>query len=374
MSILDRDHSWGRVLLAGLALHLMTVMACGAPPATAETLAQRRKEIASRSEAERQELVRKYDQYQRLSVDERQKLEDIHKTTESDPELKTVMQNYCNWLRDLDVTQREELRHAQTPEQKRNLVVRFHAIQLKRKEEVWRENNSLPPEKQRPFSKLLTSDELKTVMTALEVAAVEDGILDQKTQAALAKIWGTPHYKLLMRAIGDYRHQADGQPREFEVPQSAKKAFEEILFRVEGRQDLRTRWRSNASPNELRTMFFYLLYRSTEDEARREFRGPDADKLKELLFSALPADKQAQFSLLPREKQDPFLWQMHLNEIMRAFKKAGDLPMLNGDGNQPGRPGGDHNRQFRNNEGNRALRSPLDRSSDQSPPVRRPQP
>lgn len=367
MSLLARSRLWNPIFAWCVALQLVATVASGAPPVTEDTLAQRRKSIASLPEPKRQELARKYDQYQRLSTDERNKLQDLHDVMEAEPDLKKVMDKYCEWLKNLDLTQREQLRQAKTPEQKRNLVVKFYAAQVKRKEDAWREINPVPPEKQRPFIPPLTSDDLKSVMTALEAGVAKPDVLDSKTQAALAATQGTQHYKLLIRAIGDYTHPADGRPRKFEIPKSAKTAFEEAIRHSEGRQKLGDMWRQS---DHQRNMFFYLLARSTAEEARREFRGPDADKLKETLFNSLPPEKQLQFTQAPPDRHDPFLMRIHLDELWQAFSRAGDLPRLEGDGSGRSRPL-NFFPQFKGGEDNRPQRPLPGRNSDQPPEGRR---
>ena len=378
MSLLDRGCRGMRGLIPCLALQLVTVAACGAPPVDHETLEQRRKSIASLSDSKRQDLVRKYDQYQRLSVDERRKLEDIHTATEKDPGLKQVMDNYSNWLKNLDVTQREELRQAKTPEQKRNLVVQFHKVQAKQKDEAWQKIKPMdqsPPEKQGLFRRPLTSEELKKFMTALEVGVTKEGILDQATQSALSKSEGTQHYKLLLRAIGEYYYPEDGKRRQFELPISVKETWEEIIRHREGRQRLGEGWRIGpGSPTrEQREGFFLFLAKSTFEEAYREFHGPEGNKLKETLFNSMSPDQQTYFSQKPALHRDQFLIGFHLGELRQAFIKAGNLPHPEGDGPGSRRPGV-FPLPYKDGDENRRSRPLQDRGPDQPPGGRRPKP
>lgn len=350
MSLLSR--TWTVPLIACLMLQMITTVARGAPPVADEALAERRKSIAALPDAARQELIRKYEQYQQLTPEERNKLQNLHDVMEAEPDLKKVMDRYCDWLKNLDLTQREQLRQAKTPEQKRNLVSKFYQAQVQRKEDAWRNANPLPPEKQRLPVPLLNGSELKKVMTALESECVKEGILDSKTQNALASAPGTQRYKLLVRAIGEYHHPAGGPQREFEIPQTVKTTLEEVIRQGEGRQKLNELLRNGDRLRNMRNMFFYLLARSTAEEARHEFRGSDAGPLKLALFNALPTERQTQFSQAPPDKRDPLLMRMHLDEIWTAFSKAGDFPRFDGDGPGRGRPG-DFPLQFRNGDGNR---------------------
>lgn len=350
MSLLTRN--WTLLLFACLILQSMTTVASGAPPVADEVLAERRKAIAALPDAARQELIRKYEQYQKLTPEERDKLQNLHDVMDAEPDLQKVMDRYCDWLKNLDLTQREQLRQAKTPEQKRNLVSKFYQAQIQHKEDAWRNANPLPPEKQRLPVLLLNGSELKKVMTALESECVKEGILDSKTQTAIASAAGTQRYKLLVRAIGEYHHPAEGPQREFEIPQSVKSTFEEIIRQGEGRPKLSELLRNGDRSRNMRNMFFNQLARSTAEEARQEFRGPDAGQLKLTLFNALPTERQTQFSQAPPDKRDPLLMRIHLEEIWMAFSKAGDFPRFDGDGPARGRPG-DFPLQFRNGDANR---------------------
>ena len=69
----------------------------------------------------------------------------------------------------------------------------------------------------------LTGEELKLVMTALEGELTKQELISPAAQAELAKVEGTQRYKLLMRAIGEYRHPKDGSIRNFDLPDAARK-------------------------------------------------------------------------------------------------------------------------------------------------------
>ncbi|MES2793484.1 MAG: hypothetical protein V4719_27980 [Planctomycetota bacterium] len=365
MSLPSRSLAWSCRFVCCLVLQFWAELACAAPPVTEEVLAQRRKAIASLSGTQRQELVRKYEQYQQLGEGERQKLQSLHDDMAAEPDLKLVMQKYCDWVSKLEPTQREELRQAKTPEQKRNLVVRFHQAQKKRKEEVWR--NLIPQLPENRALPVLKSDELKEVMTALEAALDKDEILNPTIRAELAQTTGTRHYSLLMSALGEYRHPDGGPVRDFEVPEAVRTKLIQIVRKRDDRPEL---FRA-AERQKMPRPFFGVLLRSTVEEARREFYGSGANELKEAIFHSMPPERQARFSQAPASEHDMMLMRTHLNEIWRAFAAAGDLPRPPGEGNPRGR-GNEAPPLFRNPEGNRAPRPAQERVPDGPPNGRRP--
>lgn len=357
MILLDKRNfaaSWLLVFWFGL----QWTTAYAADSVSTEVLDQRRKEIAARSGEQRQELIRKYHQYQKLTVAERQKLHELHKAVESDPKLKQVMDQYCEWLRGLDESQRKQLRDAQTPEQKRNLVRRFYAAQSQRTEDFLPNDEPGIPPKLRPgFVPVLSSEGLKSVMAAVEAALIEQSVLNDRMRSKIAQVDGSLRYKLLMEAIASYRHPEDAAIRDLPLPESVKAAFEKAIRDVDSAPKLKEFWRHAKDPRNQQHVFMTTLLPSTVDEAHREFRGPDAAKYKESIVKSLPKDKLYLYEHAPEKERDKLLLMAHVESIRRSFFKAGDLQQrVDRDGPWRGRPGdypprdrdreGDNPRQF----------------------------
>lgn len=350
-----------------------------AEPVSEATLAKRRQEIASLSDSQRKELIRKYDTYRQLEPAERQQLHRLHENLEAHEDLKVVMQRYCEWLKNLDAPQRQQLRDAKTPEQKRELVVRFHQEQHRRKEEMWRGSGpgAPPPPPPARGVPLLSSDELREVMTSLEAELVKQGAISSTALADLVKAEGTQRYKLLMRSIAEIRHPKSGDVRDFEFPEPVRKIVAKLLRNGDMKGKLLEPWRDLAHRQYIQRFVFQILLASTAEEARLEFTGGQSEKLKQALFNSLPADEQARFSHLPPKEHDFYLMDLHRNEIWRAFSSAGDLPERPlGERNQ--REGGPRSRigdfLFRPGDGNRPPRAPPERDRDRPNDGRRPDP
>ena len=333
-----RRNNLGLVLVWSVILAPFSNLAWAAPQVTEETLNKRRDSVSKLPESKRQELVRKYEAYRKLDDTERLRLRTLHKDLEADIGLKEVMQNYVNWLKDLDVTQRDQLRQAKTPEQKRNLVVRFRQEQLKRKADVWREM-SPPPQEKRPLPAPLSGDDLKSVMTALELQLDKDGLISPAAKEVLAKIEGTQRYKLLMRSIGQYRRPKDGSNRHFDLPDAARATMLEGVQNHELKQKLLSMGRMPENRQNAQRMVFNWLRGSTLEEARREFSGSQSDALRDALFQSMSLEDQTRFSQSPPGMHDQFLSRLHFEEIWRAFSDAGDLPMRPMGDVPPGRGG-----------------------------------
>ncbi len=365
------------VILCVLVLSAYCSVVAAAPDVSEETLAKRRLAISQSNETQRQELVRKYDAYRQLTESDRQQLRKLHEGLESNRELQDIMKQYIEWLKNLDVTQREQLRQAETPEQKRNLVIKFRAEQLRQKSEMLRDDLPLPD---RRLLSPLSSEDLKTVMTALEGELIKQEIITKEKQAELAKLPGTQRYKFLMNAIGEYRRPKEGTPRRFSLPDPVLSALADVVQNPDSKKKIQGLVGSSERGPFAQGPIFMILRASTLVEARREFSGPDASALKESLFQSLKPELQARYSQFPLWQQELKLMELHGNEIMWAFNAAGDFPMKPpGDRGQPGRlgPGGFQGNRPRDGglqSGFREGRTPQEIFGGPPPDRRRPSP
>ena len=380
--------SYGPQLTQQFSLRMLSVLAVmislmpgrllAAAPVSEATLASRRQEIARLSDSQRKELIRKYDAYRQLDPAERHQLHRLHENLESNADLKLVMQRYCEWLKNLDAPQRQQLREAKTPEQKRELVVRFHQEQHKRKKQMWHGPGpgAPPPPRGLPG---LSSEVLREAMSELEAGLIKQGAIDSTAQAELAKVEGTQRYKLLMRSIAEFRNPKSGEDRDFEFPESVLKVVARSIRNGEIRDKLTEPWRDLTHRQGVQRLVFQVLLAGTNEAARREFSGDQAEQLKQTLFQSLSADEQARFSHLPPKDHDLFLMNLHRDEIWRAFSTAGDLPQRPMGDRHPGE-GGPRGRLgdflFRPGDGNRPPRAPPERDRDRDRPNdgRRPDP
>lgn len=325
-----------RAVLSVLFLFTYIGVTSAAPEVSEETLAKRRQTIQQLNESQRQELVRKYTSYRELDEVERNHLRTLHKDIEANAELKDVMQKYVEWLKNLDVTQREQLRQAKTPEQKRNLVERFRKEQTERKNELWREGVR-PGASESRLMPPMTSDDLKSVMTAIETAYSKSGVISKERQAELEKWNGSQRYKILAASLGEYRQPKEGPSRHLDFPEEVVTALVNTIPNQEFGNKLRGSVRNPEQHPMAQKIVFMGLCRSTIEQAMREFNGPEKTELKDSLFQSLPPEIQARASQLPPGQLDMELEKFHRDEIWRAFSKAGDFPPGPGDRVQPGR-------------------------------------
>lgn len=81
-----------------------------------------RKKIEAMTPAERAQLKRNYEKFQKLTPEEKARYHKIHEAIRNQPELKRVMHSYEEWVRTLSPWEQEDLRKAQTPEARMALI------------------------------------------------------------------------------------------------------------------------------------------------------------------------------------------------------------------------------------------------------------
>ncbi|QDV21606.1 hypothetical protein Pan153_62960 [Gimesia panareensis] len=92
-----------------------------------ETEQNSRKKIESMSPAERAQLKRNYEKFQKLTPEEKARYRKIHDAIRKKPELNHVMRCYEDWVRTLSPWEQEDLRKARTPEERMALIRKFRA-------------------------------------------------------------------------------------------------------------------------------------------------------------------------------------------------------------------------------------------------------
>lgn len=113
----------GGLALALLCAGMLLLGAAGSE----ETEQDNRKKIESMSPAERAQLKRNYEKFQKLSPEEKARYRKIHEATKNRPELNRVMRCYEDWVRTLSPWEQEDLRKAETPEERMALIRKFRA-------------------------------------------------------------------------------------------------------------------------------------------------------------------------------------------------------------------------------------------------------
>lgn len=323
------------VVLSLVCLHLESNvnLALAQEPTSGAVLAKRRAEISALSDSDRAELVRKYQDFQKLSSDEQERLRKLHRDVEGNFALKETMQRYCDWLKDLNVTQREQLRVADTPEKKRLAVDRILQEQKRQQQDQMRGFEGRDPMGNMPPP--ASSDELKKLMAPLEAGLFQYGPSDPAERERISKLSGTLRYERLLRVIADLRHPKDGPGADLPFLDEFRSAVANAApqFRLGG-PDGRPGDRPPPGPKG-----FMWLTHSLVEEARREFSAAEGDELREALFRTLSPEMQSEFLQTPPESQPMFLKLMHLDELRRSLVRAFDLPPQFADGPGRGGPG-----------------------------------
>ncbi|WP_339730309.1 hypothetical protein [uncultured Gimesia sp.] len=113
-----------RAMGVGVGTVVCVMILLGASGPEEDREAANRKKIEAMSPAERAQLKRNYEKFQKLSEAEKQRYREIHRATHSKPELNRVMRSYCDWVKTLSPWEQEDLRNA-TPEERIALIRKF---------------------------------------------------------------------------------------------------------------------------------------------------------------------------------------------------------------------------------------------------------
>lgn len=119
--------TWWPTLLRAVGLgagSLLCVMILLGASGSDENAADNRKKIEAMTPAERAQLKRNYEKYQKLSDEEKRRYREIHQAINSKPELDRVMRSYCNWVKTLSPWEQEDLRNA-SAEERIELIRKF---------------------------------------------------------------------------------------------------------------------------------------------------------------------------------------------------------------------------------------------------------
>jgi len=124
----SRQPAWWSLLLraAGLSLGTVVCVMVLSGASGQEEKQDSRKKIEAMSPAQRDQLKRNYEKYQKLTPAEKKRYREIHEATHSQPELNRVMRSYCNWVKTLSPWEQEDLRKA-SPEERMELIRKYRS-------------------------------------------------------------------------------------------------------------------------------------------------------------------------------------------------------------------------------------------------------
>ncbi len=127
-----KSELWSLLLrAAGLACGLLVcvMVLVGAADSENESEQENRKKIEAMTPAERAQLKRNYEKFQKLSPEEQQRLRKLHEATRSQPELNRVMHAYDEWVKTLSPWEQEDLRKAETTQERMELIRKYRSRQ-----------------------------------------------------------------------------------------------------------------------------------------------------------------------------------------------------------------------------------------------------
>jgi hypothetical protein len=171
---------------------------------------QRRQKIEGLSQADRQRLQQKYQQFLALSESQKFEYRELHQALEANPKLRDVVLRYTEWLETLLPWQQREIRREKEPSAKLKLVLDY--MQEQRRREAATERfypGVLGPEMRfRGFGPRMSSADLNAVLAAVERDV--GPTLTRDRREALQKHEGLSRHLVLLEAVLQ-REQAIGR-------------------------------------------------------------------------------------------------------------------------------------------------------------------
>ena len=111
------------VVAVALSVSLLPWLLAADDPAPQREANRRR--LSEMTVAERQRLKENYDLYREMTPQERDRLRNLQREIDRDPELKAAFDEYQRWADTLSPVERHGSRQAQDPEARRQLIERF---------------------------------------------------------------------------------------------------------------------------------------------------------------------------------------------------------------------------------------------------------
>lgn len=123
-----------RAVGMGLGTVVFAIVLLGASGNAEDDEATSRKKIEAMSPAQRAQLKRNYEKYQKLSVADKERYQKIHIATRGPSKLNRLMHSYNDWVKTLSPWQQEDLRNAKTTAQRIELIRKFRSVQERSKQ------------------------------------------------------------------------------------------------------------------------------------------------------------------------------------------------------------------------------------------------
>lgn len=132
-SIIRQPALWPLLLRAvgfGIGTVICVMVLLGASGQDEDQERGNRKKIEAMTPAQRAQLKRNYEKYQKLSVEDKQRFRELHSATRTQPELNRVMRSYCDWVKTLSPWEQEDLRKEKDPKERLKLIRKFRSQQI----------------------------------------------------------------------------------------------------------------------------------------------------------------------------------------------------------------------------------------------------
>jgi hypothetical protein len=293
-----------------MASHVaLTVLVCGAAAfgeaGAASSREQRLKEIAGKSESERARLQRSFKTFRDLPPAEQENLRrldrELKEDTRAGGNLRSVMDDYYNWLATLTPGQQQDLRAITDPTRRE---IRAREFLKEQQEQAFAggaaRGNKTPPH--------LGTKDLAAVLGVIEEAMREkhllsaDDVLELQRKKDLARhmyLWGGLAFRT--RTAGPPQGQLPWMSKEVIDAMVDAISNEKIAAQVRAGQGMDRWWRL------VRVIFNGI-------RAEYDSKRPDQETL-ERFFVQLNSEKQDEIMRLPFDQQPQQLMHMYMNKM-----------------------------------------------------------
>ncbi len=404
----------GGLALALLCAGMLLLGAAGSE----ETEQDNRKKIESMTPAERAQLKRNYEKFQKLSPEEKARYRKIHEAIQDRPELNRVMRCYEDWVRTLSPWEQEDLRKAETPEERMALIRKFRAerqnsSRWQRYRNYFEVMRILKIDSRTPGMWFMTRTQPVSPELYQQVVGVIEKSLPEPVKYPKPKSELTDFQKSLavLRAAAQVKQQDGKKGSDWPQPEVVNSAFELIekdnyhFFREGGSDELRggPARLPNLREDQKRGRLILFLAKGlmnqlilsvrdqldqmsvSEGQLQTFFEGLDR-KDKEDLLKHPPEELQERLKFMYLRDNLPKEVRRELTERAREAQqvaidlaRGGDKSALDGSGRQ--RNGGVRGGRFLNpngrrpnGPGGRGERSREDEPGDRKPGAERPRP
>jgi hypothetical protein len=304
----------GLAILIGLAL-LALPGHRGLCRAESESDAQKR--IASMPAAQRERLARNFEAFKRMTPEQREKYRRLQQELAADPnaaQLRVLMQDYFEWLKTLDIRQRNELREETNPELRQEMVAHFRSEQ-KHKQEL-----GLIPSNQdgKGPGRGLSSADLANVMRIFENKMYATQAIPTAKWERLQTISGVDRYRVFLETVCEPGEKGEPAP----VRKLSPETFSDMANAISDEEQRKQVLSKSVGFGQARELFL-LIARGMIQQLHQEVGQNSAgDETLRRFFVDLDEKRKDEVMRAPADQRVTLLVNMYMQKIKRLTQSV----------------------------------------------------